>query len=103
MNHGTAMGHTHNPALAEPAAAVARGRRPGHATPGRELLLQAALKQFAQRGFDGTSLRSLAAEAGVDAALVARLFGSKVALWTAVVDHLVARRTAHAPDRTSVV
>ena len=50
---------------------------------------------FAKLGYEATSLRSLAAEAGVDAALVARLFGSKSKLWVAVVDQLVELQTTH--------
>ena len=37
--------------------------------------------RFADRGFTGTTIRSIATEAGVDAALVVRLFGSKDALF----------------------
>lgn len=47
-----------------------------------------ALRSFAGLGYDATSLRQIAGEAGVDVALVARLYGSKQALWKAVVDRL---------------
>lgn len=73
----------------------ARGRRPLAAVRGRAALLQAALDQFARRGYEGTSLRDLATQASVDVALVARLFGSKADLWAAVVDHLVERQVEH--------
>lgn len=61
---------------------------------GREALLGAALTAFARCGYEATSLRALAANAGVDMALVARLFGSKAELWIAVVDHLAERQAS---------
>lgn len=73
---------------ADPGARPPRGRRPSHAPSGREALLVAARRSFARKGFDGASLRDIAAQAGVDVALVARLFGSKEALWSAVIDGL---------------
>ncbi len=62
-----------------------RGRRNADTVSGREVLLSAAMSAFAKQGYDGASLRKIAAEAGVDMALVARLFGSKAELWQAVV------------------
>lgn len=67
---------------------AAIGRRPSAATPGREMLLRVALRHFSSFGYEGTSLRKLAEEAEVDPALVARLFGSKMQLWLAVVEQL---------------
>jgi AcrR family transcriptional regulator len=72
-----------------------RGRRPSGVTPGREALLAAAMAEFAKSGYEATSLRTLAAEAGVDIALVARLFGSKSQLWSAVVDQLAEHQMVH--------
>jgi AcrR family transcriptional regulator len=71
-----------------------RGRRHGGEVSGREALLRAALTAFSRYGYEATSLRALAASAGVDMALVARLFGSKADLWVAVVDHLAERQAA---------
>jgi AcrR family transcriptional regulator len=71
-----------------------RGRRPTGAVSGREALLTAALSAFARNGYEATSLRTIAADAGVDMALVARLFGSKADLWLAVVDFLAERQAA---------
>jgi AcrR family transcriptional regulator len=52
------------------------GRRPG--TSGtKEAILAAARRQFAEQGYDRTTLRSVATEAGVDPALVVHFFGSK--------------------------
>jgi AcrR family transcriptional regulator len=52
------------------------GRRPGASTT-RQDILAAARESFAAHGFDGTSVRGVAASAGVDPALVRRFFGSK--------------------------
>jgi AcrR family transcriptional regulator len=53
------------------------------------------MSEFARKGFEGTSLRELAASAGVDMALVARLFGSKGELWDAVIERLADQQLAH--------
>jgi AcrR family transcriptional regulator len=61
------------------------GRRPG--TSGtREAILEAARRQFGERGFDRATIRSIAAEAGVDPALVMHFFGSKQRLFLAAVE-----------------
>jgi AcrR family transcriptional regulator len=52
------------------------GRRPGPSTT-RSDILTAARASFAQLGYDATSVRGIAARAGVDPALVHRFFGSK--------------------------
>lgn len=63
------------------------GRRPGAAgTQTREAILTAAKRLFAERGFDGASMRAIAAEAGVDAALITHFFGSKANLLSAAID-----------------
>jgi AcrR family transcriptional regulator len=62
------------------------GRRPKTAESGRTALLRAAMHQFSRKGYDGTSLRAVADEAGVDMALINRLFGSKAGLWSAMID-----------------
>lgn len=58
------------------------GRRPG-APDTREAILAVARRGFATRGYDATSLRGIAAEAGVDPALVIHYFGSKEGLFVA--------------------
>jgi AcrR family transcriptional regulator len=56
---------------------VARtGRRPGNQDT-REAILAAARKAFAERGYDGASIRAIATDAGVDPALVHHYFGNK--------------------------
>jgi AcrR family transcriptional regulator len=55
---------------------VRTGRRPGNQDT-REAILAAAREAFANRGFDAASIRSIAAAAGVDPALVHHYFGTK--------------------------
>ena len=68
----------------------AAGRRPGGPDTRGEIL-DAARKSFADLGFSGTSIRGVAREAGVDAALVHHYFGGKDELVGAVLDHLAER------------
>jgi AcrR family transcriptional regulator len=49
-------------------------------------VLAAARAAFAERGFDGASIRVIAAEAGVDPALVHHYFGSKDKLFLAAIE-----------------
>ncbi|MGC4805832.1 TetR family transcriptional regulator [Micromonospora sp. DT233] len=60
------------------------GRRPGNPDT-REAILDAARSGFAERGFDATSIRSIAAAAGVDPALVHHYFVSKDQLFLAAM------------------
>ena len=64
---------------------VRTGRRPGDSGTA-EAILDAARRQFAERGFDATTIRSIAGEAGVDPALVMHFHGSKDALFAASVE-----------------
>lgn len=58
------------------------GRRPG-VSDTRETILAVAREGFGERGYDATSLRAIATEAGVDPALVLHYFGSKEGLFVA--------------------
>lgn len=60
------------------------GRRPGEPAT-RERIAEAARHLFAERGFDRTSVRAVAAEAGVDPALVHHYFGTKDQLFLAAM------------------
>ena len=79
------------------------GRRPGPSST-RAQILAAAAARFAAAGYDGTSLRQVAADAEVDPALVRRFFGTKEDLFTemasAVIDpeRVVASVAAGSPD-----
>ncbi len=61
------------------------GRRPGHSD-ARERILDAARHRFAEHGLDGTSMRDVAADAGVDPALIHHYFGTKQRLFIAAVE-----------------
>lgn len=61
-----------------------------HAVPeGR--VLDLAFQAFARRGYEGTTLRSLAKELGVSHNLINVRFGTKASLWRRAVDARVAR------------
>lgn len=61
-----------------------RGRRPGRPDT-REQILQVARRRFLAEGFAAVTMRSIAAEVGVDAALLSYFFGSKHGLVTAAL------------------
>jgi AcrR family transcriptional regulator len=61
------------------------GRRPG-ASSTREDILDAARRLFSERGYQGATMRAIAAEAGVDAALVVHFFGNKATLLAEAVE-----------------
>ena len=61
------------------------GRRAGAADTRGEILA-AARHVFGEQGFDGTTVRAVAARAGVDPALVHHYFGSKQALFRAAME-----------------
>ncbi|WP_149184399.1 TetR family transcriptional regulator [Streptomyces sp. TRM49041] len=67
-----------------------RGRPPASERadgPGaRERILEAARAEFAERGYDKTSMRGIAKAAGVDAALVHHYFGTKDEVFAAAVE-----------------
>lgn len=60
------------------------GRRPGNADTRGEIV-EAAKRVFASKGYDGTSLRAVAREAGVDPALVHHYFDGKAGLFVAAM------------------
>jgi AcrR family transcriptional regulator len=61
------------------------GRRPGNSG-SRERILAAARLSFAQSGYDATTIRGIAAAAGVDPALVRHYFGSKEHLFVVALE-----------------
>lgn len=62
-----------------------RGRRPGGADT-KAAILAAARTDFAEQGYDATSVRGIARRAEVDPALVHHYFGGKAALFATVMD-----------------
>src|SRR6266480_2098159 len=61
------------------------GRRSGE-TSTRADILEAARRLFAERGYQGATMRAIAAEAGVDAALLVHFFGNKPALMAEAIE-----------------
>lgn len=61
------------------------GRRPGQSET-REAILAAARQSFADKGFDGSTVRTIAADAAVDPALVHHYFGTKDKLFLAAMN-----------------
>lgn len=68
----------------EPIPTARRGRRPGPNST-RQVVLDAARARFASDGFAGTTIRLVAADAGVDVAQVMQFFRSKDELFAAVM------------------
>jgi len=64
---------------------VRTGRRPGSGDTRAQVLLSARTS-FGELGFDGTTIRHVAARAGVDPALVHHYFGSKQQLFVAAME-----------------
>jgi len=71
--------------------------RPRNASQTRADILSAARRRFGAEGYDRTTLRAVAADVGVDAALVIRYFGNKQELFAAAADF-----TIELPDLSNV-
>ncbi|HSV65389.1 MAG TPA: TetR family transcriptional regulator [Mycobacteriales bacterium] len=67
------------------AAPRGRGRRPGTGNT-REDIIRAARDVFGRHGYDGATLRAIAARAGVDPAMVRHFFGDKDGLFRAALN-----------------
>ncbi len=85
-----------NPSSSEPVTATAAARRRGrpagdtsHAVGERDIL-DLAFDAFAERGYEGTTVRELAKTLGVSHNLLNVRFGSKADLWRRAVDAKVA-------------
>lgn len=68
------------------AVSARTGRRPGDPAQTRQAILDAATQGFAENGFGRTSIRMVAASAGVDPALVHHYFGTKDRLFMAALN-----------------
>lgn len=81
------------------------GRRPGKSGT-RELIASVAGRQFAELGYDRTTMRGIAREANVDPALVKHYFGTKPELFVSVVqlpfDPAVVAAGVFAGDRDTI-
>ena len=63
--------------------------RPRNASQTRADILSAARRRFGAEGYERTTLRAVASDVGVDAALVIRYFGSKQDLFAAAADFAI--------------
>ncbi len=63
--------------------------RPRNAIQTRSDILSAARERFGAEGYERTTLRAVAADVGVDAALVIRYFGSKQELFAAAAEFTI--------------
>lgn len=64
-----------------PAPKRRRGRPRAGESDARERILSAAIEEFGEAGYDGATIRGIAARAGVDSALVHHHFGAKADLF----------------------
>lgn len=64
-----------------PAPKRRRGRPRSGESDARDRILAAAIEEFAEAGYDGATMRAIAARAGVDSALVHHHFGTKADLF----------------------
>ncbi len=80
-----------------PAARERRPQRRGLET--RDRLMDAALRVFAERGFDGATTREIAREAGVALAALTYHFESKEALWKSTADRIFGEHRARQQQR----
>lgn len=62
----------------------------------KEKILKAAVKLFAQKGFDGVSIREICKEADINVCMVSYYFGGKKELYQGIIDNLIERQTKFA-------
>ncbi|WP_240658585.1 TetR/AcrR family transcriptional regulator [Microbacterium sp. CPCC 204701] len=62
-----------------------RGRPRAGESDARERILAAAIDEFGEQGYDGATMRAIAARAGVDSALVHHYFGTKADLFAETI------------------
>jgi AcrR family transcriptional regulator len=68
----------------------------------QKAILAAARAHFARLGYDGALLRDIAADAGVDAALINRYFGGKDGLFEAVIENALHPEYLVRSERTKI-
>jgi AcrR family transcriptional regulator len=69
----------------------------------RRAILDAAIALFCEHGYDGAGTRDIAREAGVDARLITRYFGSKENLFAHVVDEVLQKPLMMTPGHNHQV
>ncbi len=73
------------PEYAVPTPKRRRGRPRGGESDARERIITAAVEEFGESGYDGATMRGIAARAGVDSALLHHYFGTKADLFTETI------------------
>jgi len=73
------------PEYAVPTPKRRRGRPRGGESGARERIIAAAVEEFGELGYNGATMRGIAARAGVDAALLHHYFGTKADLFAETV------------------
>lgn len=68
----------------------------------RAILIDTGARLFAQKGYDGVSMRTLAAEADVNLATVSYHFGGKAGLYEAIIDEIIVVRDEIFPSSEDV-
>lgn len=58
----------------------------------KQRILKAAIKLFAHKGFDGTSIREICKEASVNVCMISYYWGGKKELYHGIVDDLIKRQ-----------
>jgi AcrR family transcriptional regulator len=76
--------------------------RPRNAAATREAILESAIRNFANSGYDGVGVREIAGDAGVTAMMVNRYFGSKERLFAEAVETSFAPPMVIAADSASL-
>ena len=76
--------------------------RPRNAAATREAILESAIRNFANSGYDGVGVREIAGDAGVTAMMVNRYFGSKEQLFAEAVETSFAVPALIAADSDSL-
>ncbi|SFS14717.1 transcriptional regulator, TetR family [Microbacterium sp. cf046] len=73
------------PEYAVPTPKRRRGRPRGGESDAQQRIIAAAVDEFGELGYDGATMRAIAARAGVDSALVHHYFGTKADLFAQTV------------------
>jgi AcrR family transcriptional regulator len=85
-----------------PRPAQTHPKRRRDAATTRSAIFEAATRRFAYHGYEHAGVREIAADAGVDAAMVNRYFGSKEGLFTEVVERAFDIRYLADGDRATL-
>jgi TetR/AcrR family transcriptional regulator len=78
---------------------VRKRREQQRAMDTRDTILRASLAEFADKGFDGASIRVIAERTGLQHQLITYHFKSKEILWQAVAEHIFERIRARWDER----